>query len=78
MGKKNRRRERAPDSAIEMAPEVPKMDFDTWFAVRQSLIPAHHRKEILRADFYARGLDDEDTQDAFDAALKMYGVNISL
>jgi hypothetical protein len=54
----------------------PKMDFDTWYAISQHLIPSHHKKEIIRADFQARGLDINETKDCFDNALKLYGVKL--
>lgn len=52
-------------------------DFDTWYTLRVSKIPSHHYKEILKADFKARGIKDLDTLDNFDIALKKYGVNIN-
>ena len=42
------------NSASEDAPAESKMDFDTWYAIRKDLIPGHHHKEILKADFDAR------------------------
>ena len=55
---------------------VPKMDFDTWFAINSHLIPSHHYKEIIRADFKARKLTAEETQEDFDKALRLYGVKL--
>ena len=59
------------------APEAPKLDFDAWFASRGTKIPRHHRKEILRADFTARGLGQCESLADFDAALNKYGVKLS-
>lgn len=53
-----------------------KVKFDVWFSQRKDLIPAIHKKEILAADFMARGLDSEATMEQFDRALKLYGVSI--
>jgi hypothetical protein len=53
-----------------------KMHFDAWHALRASSIPGHHMKEILRADFKARGLGDKETVIRYDAALAQYGVRL--
>ena len=61
----------------KQAPPPPadkKMAFDAWYALRGSSIPAQHMKEILRADFKARGLSDMETLQRYDAALVQYGV----
>jgi hypothetical protein len=50
--------------------------FDEWYATRRAAIPAHHRKEILLADFKARKVPQEATIKAFDEALKKYGVKL--
>jgi hypothetical protein len=54
----------------------PLMSFDEWYIVKSPLIPAQHRKEILRADFKARGLVKKHTMQQFDEALAKYGVKI--
>jgi hypothetical protein len=53
-----------------------KMHFDAWYALRNSSIPGQHMKEILRADFKARGLSDQETAARYDAALVKYGVKL--
>jgi hypothetical protein len=68
------------EEVLEAAPKeaaAPKFDFDAWFASRQPKIPRHHRKEILRADFTARGLGQCESLADFDAALNKYGVKLS-
>jgi hypothetical protein len=55
----------------------PKLDFDGWYAMRGPRIPKHHHKEILRADFSARGLGQCETLADFDGALNQYGVKLS-
>jgi len=57
--------------------EKPKVDFDGWFAMRGPKIPKHHHKEILRADFSARGLGQSESLEDFDSALNQYGVKLS-
>jgi hypothetical protein len=53
-----------------------RVKFDVWFSQRKDLIPPIHKKEILAADFKARGLESEATMEQFDRALKLYGVSI--
>jgi hypothetical protein len=53
-----------------------KVDFDAWFALRKNKIPAHHHKEIIKADFKGRGLGQLETMANFDAALKKYGLKL--
>lgn len=62
----------------EMAPvvEEPKMQFDGWYALRSSVIPAIHKKEILKADFKGRKVPMVATMAEFDEALKKYGVEL--
>lgn len=55
----------------------PKFDFDTWFTVRRNDIPKHHHKEIIKADFKARGLPALCTMQEFDSALEKYGLKLA-
>jgi hypothetical protein len=55
-----------------------KMDFEAWFAMRESAIPRQHYKEIIRADFNGQGLSQCESQQDFDEALKTYGVKLDL
>jgi hypothetical protein len=55
---------------------APKMKFEVWYAYREKLIPKHHYKEILKADFKAQGTADPATIAEFDKALKRYGVTL--
>jgi hypothetical protein len=50
--------------------------FDSWFHQRKPLIPKCHVKEILQADFKARGLGLKATMAAYDKALELYGVKL--
>jgi hypothetical protein len=66
-----KREETAP--AIEAEAEV---SFDSWFHQRSKQIPKIHMKEILIADFKARGLGSNATMGAYDKALNLYGVKL--
>lgn len=50
--------------------------FESWFHQRKPLIHEMHKKEILQADFKARGVELEATMEQFDKALRLYGVKI--
>jgi len=54
-----------------------KMEFDTWWALKEDCIPAQHKKEIVWADFRARGLSKLELPKDYDTALEKYGVRIS-
>jgi len=66
-------------ASIEEAPAQDKpeeVDLDSWYFLRSKNIPGQHMKEIIRADFKARGLGNKDTMENFDKALESYGVKI--
>lgn len=72
----------APPAAPATAPlpaivQEPKVQFDSWYAARSSVIPAIHKKEILKADFKGRKVSMIATMAEFDKALKMYGVELA-
>jgi hypothetical protein len=52
------------------------VSFDSWFFQRKDKIPKHHMKEVIFADFTARGLDKEATVEQYDKALRLYGIKI--
>lgn len=56
--------------------QEPLIDFDAWFCLRQDSIPGHHHKEIILADFKARGLSTLETMSSFDEALRLYGIKL--
>jgi hypothetical protein len=64
------------EEAQNIVVEEPQVDFDAWFAAREAKIPPQHRKEILKADFKARGVPTIATMSAFDEALRKYGVTL--
>lgn len=85
MAKKNRQAkdmelaadEAAPEQEVQEAvAEEPKVQFDGWYALRSSVIPAIHKKEILKADFKGRKVPMIATMAEFDEALKKYGVEL--
>jgi len=54
---------------------VEKLSFDHWWVSlnkRSTLRP--HMKEIIWADFKARGLDKEELADKYDEGLKLFGL----
>lgn len=66
--------------AVQAAPKVVeaiKVEFDGWWAARSSVIPAVHKKEIIKADFKGRKVSMVSTMADFDEALKQYGVKLA-
>ena len=57
-------------------PKQKTVSFDSWFFQRKEAIPKHHMKEVIWADFRARGLDKEATVEQYDKALRLYGIKI--
>ncbi len=62
--------------AEEVRVQPEKVDFDSWFVMREDQIPLPHRKEVIKADFCARGLTNKETIDVFDRALNKYGIKL--
>ena len=58
------------------APQPVKVDFDAWWAMNESKIPPQHHKEIVKADFCARGLSLRESMQSYSEALKKYGVKL--
>jgi hypothetical protein len=56
--------------------EEAKVSFDGWYALRSGVIPAVHKKEILKADFKGQRVPMIATMAEFDSALKKYGVTL--
>lgn len=53
---------------------VEKMSFDQWWMVINRKIKMRtHLKEILHADFKARGLSKLETEQKYDDALRLFG-----
>lgn len=76
MAKKNKKQvEKQEEQKVEEI-QVPKVDFSTWYTLREKQIPKVHRKEIIWADFKARKLKDNETMETFDKALEKYGVKL--
>ena len=53
-----------------------KMSFDSWYHQRKHLINKCHMKEVIWADFLARGMKKEQTMAEYDKALELYGVKL--
>lgn len=67
--------EEAKRSAVVIKPNV-KIDFNSWYHQRKKQIPKQHLKEILWADFKARGISEQSTVEEFDKALELYGIEL--
>lgn len=63
-------------SVAEGSPVLMKIDFDAWWAMNENKIPGQHRKEIVLADFRARGLSPKETIQSYNEGLKRYGVKL--
>jgi hypothetical protein len=70
-----RRQENLKKAAPRKVEEL-KLDFSSWYTLRCSMIPRKHYKEIIRADFEARGLSKKETCAVYDAALAKYGIKL--
>lgn len=57
-------------------PKVRKVSFDSWYAIRQTQIPSSHRKEVLLADFKARGCELQQSMEDWDKMLLEYGLKV--
>lgn len=67
----------AEAEALEQQEDADTIDFDGWWAARQTKIPRQHHKEVIKADFRGRGLTTKETMADFDAALVQYGIKLS-
>jgi hypothetical protein len=63
-------------ASSQVAPAQPSVDFEVWWAMAQKKMPGHHHKEIIKADFRARGLSMREPAAAFNEALELYGVKL--
>ncbi len=61
---------------VPPATQPVKVDFDAWWAMNEKKIPVQHKKEIILADFRARGLSMKETLQAYNDGLKKYGVKL--
>jgi len=64
------------EEVVNVKLEEPKVAFEGWWAMRSTKIPVQHYKEIVKADFVARGLGPKETVKTFDDALALYGVKL--
>lgn len=87
MAKKSKKEEvaAAADAVEASAPENQEIsasveeliDFEAWYALREAAIPAHHHREIIKADFSARKVPAMATLAQFDDALRKYGIELA-
>jgi len=64
------------ENTVKGAPLPMKVAFDAWWAMNEKNIPVHHRKEIILADFRARGLSLAETIKSYNEGLNMYGLKL--
>jgi hypothetical protein len=64
------------EETMQIAQAEVEVTFDSWYHQRKQLIPKCHHKEVLMADFSARGLGIAATMGAYDRALELYGVKL--
>lgn len=65
---------RQSSATAQVAPET-KISFDEWWIVLQKKKPMRpHIKEVIMADFKARGLGKEATAADYDKALELFGL----
>jgi len=70
--------DRKRDEAMAAAAPTPaeeRVSFDHWWIVSNKRLQLRqHMKEILWADFKARGLKKEESSGKYDEALKLFGL----
>jgi hypothetical protein len=60
---------------VEAGPKT--ISFDQWWITINSKIALRpYMKEILVADFKARGLSKNETKEKFDETLRIFGINV--
>lgn len=57
-------------------PAKQKVSFDSWYHQRKVNIAKCHMKEIIWADFKARGVGKKAEMQEYDKALELYGVKL--
>lgn len=74
----DRQRAESMAAAIEAAPaKAPEMSFEKWWMMLASKITLRpNMKEILWADFKARGLSKNEEAAKYDEALKLFGIKL--
>jgi len=75
--KQLKREEKTKRDALAVAEAPSAIEFDTWWAnLNKSLKLPFHLKEIVWADFQARGLKGKASPAEYDAALRLFGYQI--
>ena len=65
---------RQASAPVAQAEEL--ISFDSWFHAKKNKIAKCHHKEIIMADFKARGIGEQATTKEFDKALELYGIKL--
>lgn len=64
------------EEAAPKAPARKEVSFDSWYHQRKHMINKCHKKEVIWADFEARGLKKQAQIEEYDKALELYGVKL--
>jgi len=63
--------------AYSEASKEEQMSFDQWWMIASKLTKLRpHYKEIIEADFKARGLGKLETKQRYDEALRVFGISV--
>ena len=74
MAKKTKQKKEAPVVEVKEQKKEPKslISFDVWYFSKK--IPKQHTKEIIWADFNARGAEAFETKEKYNEYLALYGI----
>lgn len=62
---------------VSQESKAEEISFDQWWILINKMVKLRpHYKEILEADFKARGLKKRETKEKYDEALKIFGIKI--
>lgn len=65
------------EEVMETIPVAEEISFDQWWMITNKRLKLRaHYKEILAADFKARGITKSETKERYDEALKIFGIKI--
>jgi len=76
MAKKDLKPAVKPEAKPALPPQLPSVSFDAWWAMVAKNMPRGHSKEVVLADFKARGMRMSEPMAAYNKALTLYGVKL--
>lgn len=60
---------------IQVAPVETKITFDQWWMKITAKVKMRYQdKEVIRVDFKSQGLSNSETEEAYDNALRVFGI----